>query len=934
MQGTRTAETGAAGGYVFPSVPPGLYTVTFDLSGMQRQQKRVTVGVSETSRADADLRVASVSEELTVVAASSSVLETTAIASNFGSARVNELPTGRTIDDITRLAPGVNEAGPNNQIVISGANSYDNLFLVDGVVVNENLRGQPTPLYIEDAIQETTVLSGGVSAEFGRFTGGVVSTITKSGGNDFSGSFRDSLTNPKWTRISDYAAQATPLDKINSSFEGTLGGRIVRDKLWFFGAGRSNSSDLSRQTTKTNIPYVFNSDDKRWEGKLTGLIGQNHSIVGSFIDSKEHRDNSISSGSVVDLRSLTPYDRPRNLLSLNYNGVITSSFLLEGQYSRMNDQFTNGAENRDRIEGTLLVDDGERIRGWSPTFCGSPCPAKERNNKGWLGKASYFLSTKSAGNHSIVGGYEEFHQLRNENNYQSGSDLRIHGDYFFVGSQLVFGIDPNIGQIEYDPVPALSQTSDFAVRSLFINDKLELNKHWSFNLGARYDKDFGKDQAGHKTVDDSAISPRLAVHYDLGSNGQHRFSATYSKYVSKVDQGPADNTATAGRYASYYWDYTGPTINPAGTPANAIVPFNEVIKQVFAWFDSVGGIKNTKLLNGVNIPGTTTRFDKSLRAPSMIEQTLGYSVALGTKGFLRADAIWRKWSDFYVVRRTLATGKSVNPNGDTFDQGVIENASSGLSRQYRGLQVQGSYAVTKPLTLGGNYTYSHLRGNVEGELPSFATTFTDFHNYPEYTGFAQYNPVGNLGPDMRHRATGWLQYNLNTPVGRLNLSLLERYHSALSYSAVGTIDVRAGASNGPTNGITNPGYVIPPSNVAYFFSDRGAFHVDSISSTDLGINFYLPVTHGAQLFLEGDLLNIFNNQGVEDPDFVNQTVNTRRQTACLQTGTTTRCTAFNPFTTTPVEGINWQKGPIFGQPTSASAYQTPRTYRFSVGLKF
>jgi hypothetical protein len=934
LQGMRTTTTNVAGGYVFPALPPGVYTVSFELAGMQRVQKRLTVSVSETSRADAELKVAAVSEELTVVATSSPVLETTAVSTNFSSAQINQLPTGRSIDDVTRLAPGVNEAGPNNQIVISGANSFDNLFLVDGVVVNENLRGQPTPLYIEDAIQETTVLSGGISAEFGRFTGGVVNTITKSGGNEFSGSFRDSLTNPHWTEMTDYAAQTARLDTINSNYEATFGGRILRDKLWFFGAARSNIADLSRQTTKTNLPYTFSSKDKRWEGKLTGQITRNQSLVATYVDSKENRENSISSGSVVDLRSLTPFFRPRNLLSINYNGVITSAFLLEGQFSRMNDQFTNGAESRDRIEGTLLVDDGERIRGWSPTFCGSPCPPKARNNKSWLGKGSYFLSTKSAGSHNVVGGYEEFHQLRNENNFQSGSDLRIHGDYFFVGSQLVFGIDPNIGQIEYDPVPALSQTSDFAVRSLFVNDKWELNQRWSVNGGLRYDKAFGKDQAGHKTVDDSAVSPRLAVHYDLGGKGHSRFSATYGKYVSKVDQGPADNTATAGRYASYYWDYTGPVINPAGTPASQIVPFAEVIKQVFAWFDTVGGTKNTALLNGVNIPGTTTRFDQSLRAPSMTEQTVGYGMTLGSKGYVRADAIYRKWKDFYVVRRTLATGKAVDPNGNTFDQGVIENSSDGLSRNYRGLQVQGSYNLMKPLTLGGNYTWSKLRGNVEGELPSFATTFTDHENYPQYTGFANYNPVGTLGPDMRHRANLWLQYDLPTPVGRLNLSLLERYHSALSYSAAATIDVRAGAVNGPVNGITNPGYQVPPSAVNYFFSERGAFSVDSISSTDLGLNFYVPISHGVQLFVEGDVLNMFDNQGIEDPDFVNQTILTRRSTACLQTGTSTRCLAFNPFTDTPVEGKNWQKGPIFGQPTSASAYQTPRTYRVSVGFKF
>jgi len=76
------------------------------------------------------------------------------------------------------------------------------------VVVNENLRGQPHNLFIEDAIQETTVVTTGISAEYGRFTGGVVSTLTKSGGNEFTGSFRDSMTNPNWTETPDFPGAA------------------------------------------------------------------------------------------------------------------------------------------------------------------------------------------------------------------------------------------------------------------------------------------------------------------------------------------------------------------------------------------------------------------------------------------------------------------------------------------------------------------------------------------------------------------------------------------------------------------------------------------------------------------------------------------------------------------------------------------------------
>lgn len=951
LQGTRTAVSGEAGGYNFPNLPPGEYTATFDLAGMQALRKHVTVNVSTTSHADVEMKVSTVSEAITVTAAASPAAESTQVTTNFKIDTINELPMDRTINAITLLSPGVTEAGPNNQITISGSHSFDNLFLVDGVIINENLRGFPNPLYIEDAIQETTVLTGGVSAEFGRFTGGVVSTITKSGGNEFSGSLRDNLTNPSWTRKTDFAGQVDPLDDINHSYEGTFGGRIVRDRLWFFGAGRYQKTDLTRQTTFTNIPYPFTDKDRRYEGKLTAQITPKHSVVGAYTDSHDKSINSVSSGRVMDLQSLTPFDRPRSLLSLNYNGIVSQNLLLEGQFSRMRDRFINGAENRDPIAGTLLLDTSSGNRMWSPTFCGTPCPAKQRNNKEYLGKASYFLSTRAIGNHSLVGGVDEFHQLRNENNYQSGSDFRIHGTILcdkggiavacasttssqLTSTNVYFGTDTSAGEIEWDPVPALSKTSNFAVRSFFINDKWELNSHWGFNIGGRYDQAFGRDQAGNKTVDDSAMSPRLAANFDPKGNGRHRFSVSYGRYVSKVDQGPADNTATAGRYASYYWDYKGPLINKSGTPVAQLVPVSDVIKQVFDWFNSVGGTKaGTPLLTSTHVPGVTSRFDRSLQAPYMDEWTAGYGLTLG-RGYVRADFIHRKWASFYAITRTIATGKAPDPNGGFLDQGVIENGDRGLSRNYHAIQMQGQYRLAKALSLGGNYTYSKLRGNIEGETAGFATSINSFHNYPEYTDFDQNHPVGYLAPDMRHRANVWVQYDLPTRIGTFNLSLLEHYHSALSYSAAATIDVRKGAANGPANGVVNPGYVTPPTSVTYFFSDRGAFRLNNISATDLGVNWYLPSFGGVRPFIETDLLNIFNRQGVEDPDFVNQTVLTRRVTTCLQTGLSTRCLAFNPFTDTPQKGVNWQYGPIFGTPTSQSAYQLPRTYRFSLGVKF
>jgi hypothetical protein len=947
LQGTRTAVTADGGAFSIPGLPPGDYTVTYELSGMQPVTKKLRVNLAQTSRSDADLRPSALTEAITVTAAAPAALETTEVSTNFTSETIAELPTlQRNITTAALIAPGVNDAGPNKQIVISGAQSFDNLFLVNGVVVNENLRGQPHNLFIEDAVQETTVLSGGaISAEYGRFTGGVISTITKSGGNEFHGTLRDSLRNDSWQSkvpVTPLVNEADHLDDINSVYEGTLGGRIIRDRLWFFVAGRQEKTQTSAETTVSNIPFAQTVDETRVEGKLTGLITSKHSIVASYLDVKRKEGNNRF-GNVVDLASLTDRELPNQLRGLHYNGIITNNLLLEASYNEMDFAFVGGgASQRDRINGTLLRDTATSNRAWSPTFCGV-CKDKERNNKSSQLKASYFLSSQSLGQHSLTGGWDDFHQLRVEDNYQSGSNYRLWGDFFFVGNEFFFRANPANSQIAYHPLLEESKGSDFAVTSLFVNDKWELNQNFSFNVGLRYDAAEGKNQSKVTTVDDTAFSPRLGIQWDPKGNGQHRFSASYSKYASKVDQGAGDATSQGGRYASYYWDYRGPAINPVGTPTAQLVPTAEVIRRMFEWFDGQGGVNNTALLATISIPGFTSRIGEDLTAPSMDEYSIGYGTQISPRAYFRADVISRKWNDFYVLRRDLSTGKVKLPAPSTasVDQGVIETGGSDLERDYRGIQTQGQYRITDSLTFGGNYTWSELRGNIEGEQFNNATVLAGCNGTatvpgtdsgvcaPEYQAFEENHPVGYLSGDMRHRASAWLQYNLPTVVGRFNVSLLQRYHSGLPYSAAASIDVRQSAAL--PDGIVNPGYANAPTRVWYYFGERGEFRADDITSTNLGLNWESPSIRGANFFVQTDIVNLFNEQGLEYPatargNVIDQTVFVRRTRATLA--------AFNPFTTTPVEGVHYAFGPNFGKATNREAYQDPREYRVSFGVRF
>src|SRR4051794_2554195 len=247
LQGERSALTGDHGAYTFAAIPPGDYTVEFTLDGMTTVRQHAVVPLGGFAEIDVVLQVAGLSEVVEVVGKAPATLTAPTVGANYTHAEIDALATPRTLSGIASLAPGLTLNGPNtaptegqSQVVINGGFAYDNIFMVNGVDVNDNIFGYPQNLFIEDAIAETQVLTSGISAEYGRFSGGVVNAITKSGGNLFSGSYRLNLGNEAWSTETPYerANNVTRVSNVNMVHEATFGGPIATDRLWFFTAGR------------------------------------------------------------------------------------------------------------------------------------------------------------------------------------------------------------------------------------------------------------------------------------------------------------------------------------------------------------------------------------------------------------------------------------------------------------------------------------------------------------------------------------------------------------------------------------------------------------------------------------------------------------------------------------------------------------------------
>lgn len=957
LQGARTDVTGSGGGYNFGALPPGPYTVTVELEGLQKVVRKTTLALAQSSRVDADLKVSSVSEAITVTASAPAVLETTEVSRNFSQKEINDLPVRRNVRDTVLLAPGVNSNGPNNQISISGGPSYDNLFLVNGVVVNENLRGQPHNLFIEDAIQETTVLTGGISSEYGRFTGGVVSTLTKSGGNTFTGSLRDSLTNPKWISKSAFVAangtrEADHPNKISSIYEGTLGGFLLRDRLWFFGAGRytkgapaNGFNALSSTLSPVPITFLNTVDEKRYETKLTGQITPKHTLIGSYLKVQQTENNNFF-GSIYDASSIVAQRQlPNSLQAASYNGVLTSNFLVEAFASRKKFAFIkSGGIYTDRIKGTWISDPTARFN--APVFCGV-CTPEQRNNESQELKTSFYKNTKSLGNHNLVVGAENFKEVRIVNNYQSASQFQVTTTSkanFLPGDPTPYPHFNSGTRIVYRPILALSQGDDLRTRSFFINDKIDWNSRWQFNVGVRYDKNHIVDASGNLVSKDSKFSPRLGAIWDIAGNGRTRVNVNYATYVTKIVDGNVGGAGNnAGTPAQFSFRYNGPVVNPVDASGNIIgTPVNPqaALGILFAWLDSQGGVNmdpKSPLRTVTFYPGYSQRVLNSIKSPSVNEIAVGLGQQFARNAFVRLDLINRKWKDFYALELDQKTGTLANPTGGVGDLAILINDNS-IKRKYEAAQLNFGYQPGS-WNFGGGYTYAKLRGSdgteSDGSASSPNTPLGLY--YPEVLGYGNRVPAGYIQGDQRHRAKVWAGRDVNLPIGIVNLSVIQSADSGRAYSAVGTIDIASVIANAPKAYTQSQ-----LSNLqSYYFSQRGEFRTPSTFSTDLALNYTLPIAR-ASLFAQGQILNVFNKSHVNNivGGQLDQTVRT-------STTAGSGLVAFNPFTDTPkacpqgtasdackAMGANYQFGPLFGRGLSKDAFQTPRTYRVSFGARF
>jgi hypothetical protein len=909
LQGERMVTTDINGVYVIASLPPGHYTVKIAKDGLNGADKTATVPLGGTANLDATLTVAGVSESVVVEAVIPPSITENQTSANILSSEVNVMPMGRTPYLITELMPGVTTNTPSaNQVTISGGFAYDNVFLIDGVDVNDNLIGSSNDLYIEDAIGEVQVLTAGISAEYGRFSGGVINIITKSGGNMFNGSYRTTFTNPSWSAETPFETVQRP-NKLSTFSELTAGGPVVKDRLWFFGAGRFEQSSTAGTLQATALPYTKTNNSKRYEAKLTATTHPGHTLQGTYVDNRVHRANEPVLSFSIDKSTLISPSTPNHLGVVNYNAALSSRMLASVQVSQKHFETAGvGSTMTNIVDSPFLTRTGTQYQYNAPLFDAND--PEERNNRQLTASLTYFMSDRRLGSHEFKGGFEDFVDTRIGANSQTSTGYLFTTNFkvdaaglpmYDANGHLIPVFTPGTSRLAWW-LPERGAKFNMSTVSAYMQDRWVASSHMTFNLGMRYEHASSDATGGINTVDVNRIVPRLGASYDLKGDGKTVLHATYSRYSGKYNDVQFSKNTLVGNSNRYGFTYSG----PAGEGRDFAAGFNP---------DNYAGGAYLATFPNINV-----KFDPKLSSPVTDEFTLGAGRVFGARSFVKAVYVDRKASNFVEDFTQFSNGTvPITVNGVTLTTADVvsyENSDQ-PKREYRALEFMGQHRISSNLAVNGQWTVQLKNdGNFEGESPN--PVGSPIGDFPELLSLARSAPEGHLDDFQRSKVRLWANYSMALGAfGSLDVSPLYRFNSAKTYSLAAT-----GAALSSIQSARNPGYATSPITQTLFFGDRGSESFKSYSMVDLALTYGVPVWKSARPWVKFEMFNVMNNQKL-----------IAWNTAI----------AADPASAKDENGIatGYVKGPSFGTATSVSHYPGPRagadggrTFDLAVGFRF
>ncbi len=655
MMGTKIDVTSESGAYRFPAIPPGSYSVTYELEGFQRVTREgIRVELGATATLDVKLNLAGLEQLITVTGQSPTVdVRSTNVSTTFTTEMLQALPNSRQLSGMLAQTPGVQssfiEVGASNLAVYTAPRVYGvagrQQFNLDGVDITQGTGHVGTyPDYTSwDEVQVSTSANGAEA----RTPGMLTNTVIKSGGNAFHGSlfadFQDDSfesDNSSPELVSQGLNRGTAL-KSYWETSGDMGGPIKRDSLWFYtGLRRQRYSSFPagyfEPGSADPVSSFIQMDGFTLKG--TYKLSKNNTVT-SFVQRTVKFVPQNNAGAGVPPESTINWHVYGIPWKLAWSSIIGNSSLLEaGVYVHYQDWITapNSALPR-RFDLTST---------WRAGAFSNPSAANDYGNYRRLGtRPQYRLRfQQSVSSHQMKFGVEHVPYVE-QLSQNAGEITHIYrGGTTPIGAPVLspaalaarFGA-PSEVLIENTPITfkdGLSTTSAFAEDIWIASDRITLN------LGVRMDitEAYFPEQSAparpwapaesfpevRDVIGWTSVAPRLGVVYSLTADKRTAVKVNYGQYYESIEPATFDRANMNGwKRSRYIWNdhnASGYFVNPDGR-----IDFGEV------------DLNNPFEVRG----GSSTTFDPNLKQPRMDEVAIAFDRELFGNSAFRFDYNYR-----------------------------------------------------------------------------------------------------------------------------------------------------------------------------------------------------------------------------------------------------------------------------------------------------
>ncbi len=735
-----TAVTDSQGHYRFPAVPSGVYNITATLTGMEPAgAKNVEIRLGTSPKIDLQMRVGALTEALTVTA-EAPLVDVTQSSTSVSIAReqLELIPKGRDFTSVVTQAAGASNEAFLGGISIDGASGAENRFVIDGIDTTHPENGASAQDLITDFVEEVQVKSAGYAAEFGGSLGGVVNAVTKSGSNELHGSVLGYMTDSSWSgkvRPTYYPADPTFYRTFkkddNQLLEAgfTLGGPILRDRMWFFLGYQPQFQEINRTPSGSSTTFSQDIDQDYIIGNLTGNIGAKFVYRGSLNINNYDRKGVLPAfdGSTPAEADLS-VDReiPTDSWSLQGDYVPTSNFALSARYGRFKTDINDsGLDAASQIVflttgGNMPVDPSDpryRPRGFTsvPTFFQTEQDQWERESAAF--SATYFLN--ALGSHEIKGG------VQIENIANTVLDREVGNNFRIRWGTARLGVKGTYGSVEVRSFET-SGSAESENMGLYIQDSWQVIPSLVLNFGVRAEEEKIPNYPVNRPVYgpyawkfdyEDKFAPRFGFAWDVMGNQKMKAYGSWGKYYDITKLAMPRGSFGADHWIAFVyplntldWETLDDTChrstnNPADNPCPGLgTPVTRDFRQPTNPAEAI---------------------DPDLKPMSQREWQLGFDYSLSSKHMVGVR---------YVDKSLLDTiediGYLVETSPGTFDEtyitgnpgkGIVAGDPPGPTpaqpeavRDYKALEVTYNRRFVDNWSLRASYTYSKLEGNYSG----------------------------------------------------------------------------------------------------------------------------------------------------------------------------------------------------------------------------